>query len=231
MKEKRNIINLFNNIANKYDFLNHLLSLNFDKIWRKQAINLIKKDNFKYILDVACGTGDFAFLAYKNNASRVIGIDISENMLEIAKRKAAKQNISKKIVSFDTGDCENLKFNNETFSAVTVSFGVRNFENLDSGLKEIYRVLDYKGQVIILEFSQPKIFPMKQLYGFYFKNILPSIGGLISGNKYAYKYLPNSVFAFPQGNDFINIMERIGFSNVKQKRLSFGIATVYVGEK
>lgn len=231
MSKKQNIRTLFNNIANRYDFLNHLLSLNIDKLWRKKAISFIKPNNKEYVLDAASGTGDFAFMEYKYGVKKVLGIDISENMLDIARQKAEKNNIPKESVDFVVGDSENLSFENNTFTAATVAFGVRNFENLKQGLKEIYRVLNENGQVIILEFSQPDKFPVKQLYGFYFKYILPNIGGLISGNKPAYKYLHDSVFAFPQSHDFLNIMNEAGFKNTWQKRVSFGIATIYVGEK
>lgn len=230
MAKKENIKKLFNNIAPKYDFLNHLLSFNMDKIWRRKAIKYIKKQNLERVLDIACGTGDFSFLAVKHGAKELIGVDISENMFAIAIDKARKKGISDK-VSFRYGDSEQLEFPDGCFSAVIVAFGVRNFENLSLGLSEMYRVLRSGGQVVILEFSRPDIFPMKQLYGFYFKNILPRLGGAISGDKSAYEYLPNSVLFFPQGEEFLELMSCVGFTDLSQKRLTFGISTIYVGAK
>jgi demethylmenaquinone methyltransferase/2-methoxy-6-polyprenyl-1,4-benzoquinol methylase len=230
MAKKENIRRLFNNIAPKYDFLNHLLSFNIDKIWRCKAIKYIKKQNLERVLDIACGTGDFSFLAVKHGAKELIGVDISENMFNIATEKATKKGVSGK-VSFRYGDSEQLEFPDGYFSAVIVAFGVRNFENLSLGLSEMYRVLRSGGQVVILEFSRPDIFPMKQLYGFYFKNILPRLGGAISGDKSAYEYLPNSVLFFPQGEEFLELMSCVGFTDLSQKRLTFGISTIYVGAK
>ncbi len=230
MAKKENIKKLFNNIAPKYDFLNHLLSFNMDKIWRRKAIKYIKKQNLERVLDIACGTGDFSFLAVKHGAKELIGVDISGNMFAIAIDKARKKGISDK-VSFRYGDSEQLEFPDGYFSAVIVAFGVRNFENLSLGLSEMYRVLRSGGQVIILEFSRPSIFPMKQLYGFYFKNILPRLGGAVSGNKSAYEYLPNSVSSFPQGEEFLELMACAGFADLVQYRITFGISTIYVGAK
>ncbi len=230
MVKKENVQNLFNDIAPKYDLLNHLLSFNIDKLWRRKAIKLIKRQNYERVLDVACGTGDFAFLAVKYGMKEVIGVDISENMFAIAEEKALKNGLSDK-VSFRYGDSEKLDFSDGYFSAETVAFGVRNFENLELGLSEMYRTLCSGGQAVILEFSKPKSFPMKQLYGFYFKYILPRLGGVISGNQEAYQYLPDSVFRFPEGETFLEIMSKVGFINLKQYRLTFGIATIYVGEK
>jgi demethylmenaquinone methyltransferase/2-methoxy-6-polyprenyl-1,4-benzoquinol methylase len=230
MAKKENIKKLFNNIAPKYDFLNHLLSFNIDKIWRRKAIKCIKKQNLERVLDIACGTGDFSFLALEYGAKELVGVDISENMFAIAIDKARKKGISDK-VSFRYGDSEQLEFPDGCFSAVIVAFGVRNFENLSLGLSEMYRVLRSGGQVVILEFSRPDIFPMKQLYGFYFKNILPRLGGAISGDKSAYEYLPNSVLFFPQGEEFLELMSCVGFTDLSQKRLTFGISTIYVGAK
>ena len=160
----------------------------------------------------------------------MIGADISENMLAVAREKAKKRGLADRL-DFQYGDSENLSFETDTFDAVTVAFGVRNFEHLELGLTEMCRVLNPGGKVVILEFSTPEHFPMKQLYNFYFKNILPFVGGLISGDRKAYEYLPASVFAFPQGEEFLNIMRNAGFSNVSQRRLSFGIASLYIGKK
>lgn len=182
------------------------------------------------VLDIACGTGDFSIEALKHGVKRVIGADISENMLAVAREKAKKRGLADRL-DFQYGDSENLSFETDTFDAVTVAFGVRNFEHLELGLTEMCRVLNPGGKVVILEFSTPEHFPMKQLYNFYFKNILPFVGGLISGDRKAYEYLPASVFAFPQGEEFLNIMRNAGFSNVSQRRLSFGIASLYIGKK
>lgn len=182
------------------------------------------------VLDVACGTGDFSMEALKHGVKKVIGADISENMLTVAREKAKERKLTEQL-DFRYGDSENLEFPDNTFDAVTVAFGVRNFEHLEKGLTEMYRVLKPGGKVVILEFSTPERFPMKQLYRFYFKRVLPWIGGIVSGNRKAYEYLPTSVFAFPQGEAFLKIMRSCGYRQVSQCRLTFGIASLYVGEK
>ncbi len=230
MAKKEKVQEMFNGIAPKYDLLNHLLSLGIDKNWRKKAMKIVETGPKNLVLDVACGTGDFSIEALKHGVKRVIGVDISENMLTVAREKAIARKLSDRL-DFQSGDSENLSFATDTFDAVTVAFGVRNFEHLELGLKEMCRVLKPGGKVVILEFSTPMHFPMKQIYSFYFKWILPVIGGMISGNRKAYEYLPASVFAFPQGEDFLNIMRGAGYSNVAQRRLTFGIASLYIGEK
>ncbi|MDR0233138.1 MAG: bifunctional demethylmenaquinone methyltransferase/2-methoxy-6-polyprenyl-1,4-benzoquinol methylase UbiE [Dysgonamonadaceae bacterium] len=230
MAEKEKVRELFDDIAPTYDKLNHLLSLNIDKIWRKKAIKQLNKEKVKKLLDVACGTGDFAIMACKNGIPKIVGIDISDNMLDVGNKKIAALGMQEKI-HLQQGDSENICFEEETFDAVTVAFGVRNFEHLDKGLKEMNRVLKKGGKVVILEFSMPSSFPMKQLYSFYFKYILPTIGGLISKNKQAYQYLPDSVSKFPQGNNFLQIMQECGFHDVVCKKLTFGIASIYTGVK
>jgi demethylmenaquinone methyltransferase/2-methoxy-6-polyprenyl-1,4-benzoquinol methylase len=230
MAKKEQVRELFNYIAPTYDCLNHLLSFNIDKIWRKKAIKQLDKVKVQKLLDVACGTGDFAITASKNGIPLIYGIDISDNMLEIGRKKVAALGLSKKI-RLQQGDSENIDFDDETFDAVTVAFGVRNFEHLEKGLKEMNRVLKKDGQVLILEFSMPNVFPMKQIYSFYFRWILPTIGGIISKNKQAYQYLPDSVSQFPQGNDFLQIMHQCGFRALACKKLSFGVASVYTGYK
>lgn len=230
MAKKETVRELFDDIAPTYDKLNHLLSFNIDKIWRKKAIRQLDTKKVKMLLDVACGTGDFAIMAGKNGISKIYGIDISDNMLHVGNEKIATLGMQKKI-QLQQGDSENIGFKDETFDAVTVAFGVRNFEHLDKGLKEMNRVLKTNGKAVILEFSMPNSFPMKQLYSFYFKCILPAIGGLVSKNKQAYQYLPNSVTKFPQGNDFLQIMQGCGFRNVACKKLTFGIASIYTGIK
>ena len=175
-------------------------------------------------------TGDFSIAAHRAGVKQVTGIDISENMVEIGKKKVGDLHLADAI-ELKTGDCEHMEFATGMFDVVTVAFGVRNFEHLELGLQEMYRVLKTGGKVIILEFSMPEHFPMKQLYNFYFRYILPFVGGVISGNRKAYEYLPASVFAFPQGKNFLDIMRGAGYSNVSQQRLTFGIASLYVGEK
>ncbi|MFI5219992.1 MAG: bifunctional demethylmenaquinone methyltransferase/2-methoxy-6-polyprenyl-1,4-benzoquinol methylase UbiE, partial [Bacteroidia bacterium] len=212
--KKVQVRNMFDGIAHQYDFLNHLFSLGIDKRWRKKAVKFLKHEYPKTILDVATGTADFAIEALTLNPQQVTGIDISEKMLEKGKIKIVKKKFENKIKLF-IGDCENLSFADQSFDAVTVGFGVRNFENLEKGLSEIYRVLKKNGTLIILEFSTPQSFPIKQLYHFYFLNILPFFGRIISGHQNAYHYLPKSVKEFPAGKNFINKLTEAGFVNNK----------------
>lgn len=230
MAKKERVQEMFNGIAPKYDLLNHLLSMGIDKRWRKKAMKVVGAGCKDIVLDVACGTGDFSMEALKHGVKKVIGADISENMLTVAREKVKERKLTEQL-DFRYGDSENLEFPDNTFDAVTVAFGVRNFEHLEKGLTEMYRVLKPGGKVVILEFSTPERFPMKQLYRFYFKRVLPWIGGIVSGNRKAYEYLPASVFAFPQGEAFLKIMRSCGYRQVTQCRLTFGIASLYVGEK
>lgn len=230
MAKKEVVKEIFNDIAPKYDLLNHFLSLNIDKIWRKKAMKCISEEEKGMLLDVACGTGDFSIAACRAGVRKVTGIDISENMVEVGRKKISGMGLQERIV-LQSGDSERMDFPDNHFDIVTVAFGVRNFEHLELGLKEMQRVLKPGGKVIILEFSMPERFPMKQLYTFYFRYILPVVGGIISGNKGAYSYLPESVMKFPQGSVFLNIMKTCGFSSSTQRRLSFGIASIYVGKK
>lgn len=230
-QKKLQVAQMFNNIAHKYDFLNHFLSLNIDKIWRKKAINKLKSQNPKKILDIATGTGDLAIQCNKIiKPDHIIGIDISTGMLEVGTKKIEKKNLQDKI-QLQEGDSENLKFEDSTFDAATVAFGVRNFENLEKGLSEINRVLKPKGQFVVLEFSKPEKFPVKQAYNFYFKNILPFLGKIFSKDNSAYTYLPESVDNFPYGKKFVGKLEKAGFENITYQKLSFGIAAVYTGTK
>ena len=206
--KKEQIAAMFNSISGKYDFLNHFLSLGIDILWRKRAVRLLKKHQPKLILDIATGTGDFAIEALSLNPEKIIGVDISEGMLSVGREKLIKKNLTDKI-ELISGDSEFLPFEDNLFDAVIVSFGVRNFENLEKGLSDMLRVLKPGGKVVILEFSKPKSFPFKQLYKFYFQWILPKIGKLISKNHAAYTYLPDSVQAFPDGDDFLNILNKI----------------------
>ena len=228
--KKEQVARMFNNISRRYDFLNHFLSLGIDRRWRKTAIRLLSPYEPKAILDVATGTGDFAIQALTLNPAKVTGIDISEGMLAIGRKKLEKYRLSGKIELL-AGDSENLQFAGNTFDAVTVGFGVRNFEDLEKGLGEIYRVLKPKGVLVVLEFSHPKKFPMRQLYNFYFKNILPGLGRLISNDKSAYTYLPESVEAFPDGTDFENILKKVGFKETACRPLTFGISSIYTARK
>ncbi|MCH7413439.1 bifunctional demethylmenaquinone methyltransferase/2-methoxy-6-polyprenyl-1,4-benzoquinol methylase UbiE [Belliella sp. R4-6] len=228
--KKEQVAEMFNNISKKYDFLNHLLSLGIDIVWRKKAIKMLRADQPKLILDIATGTGDFAIEALALNPDKIIGVDISAGMLEEGKKKMKKRKLDH-IIDMQMGDSEKLLFEDNKFDAVIVSFGVRNFENLEKGLADMYRVLRPGGKTVIVEFSKPKRFPMKQGYNFYFKYILPQIGKLVSKDNSAYTYLPESVQAFPDGVDFLNVLENVGFKNTKCRPLTFGISSIYIGEK
>jgi demethylmenaquinone methyltransferase/2-methoxy-6-polyprenyl-1,4-benzoquinol methylase len=228
--KKEQMAKMFNNISHRYDFLNHFLSLGIDKIWRKRAISYLKPLHPQYILDVATGTGDFAIQALSLNPEKVTGVDISEGMLNMGRKKLDKLHLSHKI-ELIKGDSENLLFPDNTFDAATVGFGVRNFEDLERGLAEIRRVLKPGAMLVVLEFSRPRTFPMRQLYNFYFKNILPGLGRLISSDKSAYTYLPESVEVFPDGTDFENILKKVGFKETACKPLTFGISSIYTGLK
>lgn len=221
---------MFDNIAKRYDFLNHLLSLGIDKMWRKKAIQLLTYDKPKSVLDIATGTADFAIAALKLKPERIVGVDISEKMLNIGRKKILKLELENKI-SLLKCSSEKLPFNDNTFEAATVAFGVRNFENLNQGLKEIYRVLMPDGNIVVLEFAHPKTFPVKQLYTFYSKTILPLAGRLISKDKAAYTYLPASIDKFPSGHKFLEELSKAGFKDTFYKKLSFGIVNIYKAKK
>jgi demethylmenaquinone methyltransferase/2-methoxy-6-polyprenyl-1,4-benzoquinol methylase len=224
--KKQQVAKMFDSISHRYDFLNHLLSLGIDKGWRKKAVNLLKPLQPKILLDVATGTGDFAIQALALNPDKIIGIDISEGMLEMGRKKLGRLKVEDKI-ELRTGDSENLVFEGNKFDAVTVAFGVRNFENLEKGLMEIHRVMRPGAMLVILEFSRPRQFPFRQIYNFYFKTILPKIGRLISKDKSAYTYLPESVEAFPDGDAFQNILKKIGFKDTTCRPLTFGVSSIY----
>jgi demethylmenaquinone methyltransferase/2-methoxy-6-polyprenyl-1,4-benzoquinol methylase len=228
--KKEQVATMFNNISKKYDFLNHFLSLGIDILWRKKAIKLLQESQPKQILDIATGTGDFAIEALKLNPKKVTGIDISEGMLSVGKEKIKKKGLQD-LIELKLGDSENLEFHSNTFDAYTAAFGVRNFENLEKGLTEMLRVLKPGGTSIILEFSKPTAFPVKQLYNFYFNYMLPGIGKLVSKDSSAYTYLPESVEAFPDGNKFVSILAKVGYKDIKEIRLMFGIASIYKSNK
>jgi demethylmenaquinone methyltransferase/2-methoxy-6-polyprenyl-1,4-benzoquinol methylase len=229
--KKEQVADMFNNISKTYDFLNHFLSLGIDIIWRKKAINQLRKDQPKLILDVATGTGDFAFEALKTlKPDKIIGVDISRGMLNIADQKIVDRQLAGQF-EVKLGDSEKLQFEDNKFDAVTVAYGVRNFENLELGLADMLRVLKFGGKAVVLEFSKPKNFPIKQLYNFYFNYITPSIGKIFSKDARAYTYLPESVAAFPDGDAFITLMHKVGFKNTKCIPLAFGICSIYTGIK
>jgi demethylmenaquinone methyltransferase/2-methoxy-6-polyprenyl-1,4-benzoquinol methylase len=228
--KKEEVAEMFNNISKRYDFLNHFLSLGIDKIWRKKAIKELKDVSPERILDLATGTGDFAIASLKLNPKEVIGMDISEGMLEVGRQKMIKNKFDG-IIQMKYGDSENLPFEDNYFDALTVGFGVRNYENLNKGLSEMLRVVRTGGKLVILEFSKPKRFPIKQYFAFHSRYIIPFFGKRISKDEKAYAYLPESVAAFPEGEEFENILKELGYNNVKSRLLAGGIATIYSGTK
>lgn len=231
LAKKEQVADMFNNIAYRYDFLNRFLSVGIDVGWRKTAIKELKKLAPKKILDVATGTADVALLTQEIlNPEQIIGIDISEGMLNFGREKIKARGLEN-IIQLHTGDSENIRFENDYFDAITVAFGVRNFQDLSKGLKEMHRVLKPGGKAVILEFSKPSSAGFKQLYQFYMNYITPSVGKVFSKNKDAYQYLNDSVQAFPEGNQFLNILNEAGFTQTYLKKLSFGICTIYCGSK
>lgn len=226
--KKEQVMQMFDNIAHRYDFLNRFLSLGIDKGWRRKAIKMLSVHNPKRILDVATGTGDFAIATLKLDPEEVIGVDISEGMLEIGRKKLAEKGIDN--IKLESGDSENLHYADASFDAVIVAFGVRNFENLEKGLLEIKRVLKPGGTAMILEFSKPKgLFGV--IFSVYNKTLLPLWGKIFSGDNAAYTYLPESVKAFPEGDEFKGIMKRLEYNKVEDRRLTFGICSIYTGLK
>jgi len=229
--KKEQVSRMFNRIAPYYDFLNRLLSLGIDQSWRKKAIAQLNPTNHKTILDVATGTADVAIMMAKRlKPTRIIGMDISNQMLDIGRKKLKDKSLEQ-IISLEEGDSENLSYESNTFDAVTVAFGVRNFENLEAGLKEIRRVIRPGGKVVVLEFSMPRVFPFRQLYHFYFRRILPVIGRITSKDPKAYQYLYESVQSFPDGKAFEEILSKTGFNSTTCIPLTFGICSIYTGEK
>lgn len=228
--KKEQIAAMFNSIAPKYDFLNHTLSFGIDKLWRRKAIRLISGSSPESILDVATGTGDFAVAALKTGARKITGIDISREMIGVGQEKIRKLRLEDKITLM-TGDSEEINFPDQSFDAATVAFGVRNFENLSRGLDELFRVLKQGGTLCVLEFSNPRNPVVRFGYRFYSKNLMPWFGRIISGDNSAYTYLPESVEEFPDGEKFITFMRESGFAQITEYRLTFGIATIYIGKK
>lgn len=227
--KKSEVEDMFDNIAPKYDLLNHVLSMQIDKIWRKKLVNWMNKDNPQEVLDVATGTGDLAISIENGTKAKVVGLDLSQQMLNVGIIKIKKLNLDGRI-SMQKGDAENLPFEDGRFDAVSVAFGVRNFENLRKGLSELRRVVKDGKSVFILEFSKVEGF-LGPFYMFYFKNILPMIGRLVSKDNRAYTYLPDSVNAFPFGEKMKTILLETGFKHVEYKKLSLGIATIYKATK
>ena len=220
---------MFDHIAPKYDRLNQILSLGIHHSWRRKAVDELVKIKPAYLLDLATGTGDFAVASLRANPVKITAADISEGMMSLGRKKIANAGLENKI-SFVRGDAEQLPFETSCFDAITIAFGVRNFQNLEAGLTDMLRVLKPGGTVVILEFSKPQGW-FKPFYGFYFKFILPLVGRLVSRDTAAYTYLPASVNAFPQGEEFMSRMRACGYSAVSQNRLTFGVATIYTGKK
>lgn len=227
VSKKGQVAEMFNDIAGKYDFLNHFLSMGIDKGWRKKAIRIIAAGAPKRILDVATGTGDLAITANKYlPEANITGVDISEGMLSVGHKKLNDLRLTDRI-QLQLADSEAMPFGDQQFDAVMCAYGVRNFENLEQGLREMHRVLSPGGRFAILEFSKPKKFPVAQLYQFYFSAILPTIGKIVSRHSKAYTYLPESVAAFPEGEEFCSLLKKCGFKDVKARPLTFGITTLY----
>lgn len=230
-KKSEQVEEMFDNIAPAYDKLNHTLSMGIDRNWRKKAINMLRPFRPRRIMDVATGTGDFAILACRElQPDTLTGTDISEGMMEVGREKVKQAHLSDKI-SFVREDCTCLSFADGSFDAVTVAFGVRNFEDLDKGISEMCRVLSPGGHLVILELSTPDRFPMKQLFTVYSRIVIPLLGKCISKDNSAYTYLPESIHAFPQGEVMQEVIRKAGFSEVSFKRLTFGICTLYMARK
>lgn len=228
--KKDQVATMFNNISKNYDDLNRVISFGIDISWRKKVVQIVSKNNPQQILDIATGTGDLALMMSTLGSEKIIGLDISEGMLAVGKEKISKAQLNDKI-EMVVGDSEDIPYADNTFDAITVSFGVRNFANLDKGLSEIRRVLKPKGTLVVLETSNPTKFPFKQGYKFYTSFILPVIGKLFSKDKIAYSYLSESANFFPFGEAFNNILKKNGFINITHTPVTFGVATIYSASK
>ncbi|MFC0875079.1 bifunctional demethylmenaquinone methyltransferase/2-methoxy-6-polyprenyl-1,4-benzoquinol methylase UbiE [Saccharicrinis sp. FJH2] len=228
--KKEEVASMFDNISKKYDFLNIFLSFGIDRLWRKRVIRTLRPVQPEQVLDIATGTGDLAFQLAKITSEKVTGADISEGMLAVAREKMEKRNLNC-AMEFITGDAENLPFKDNTFDVVTVGFGIRNFQDPLAGLKDMTRVVRKGGTIAVLEFSKPTVFPVKQLYRFYSFHLIPFFGRFVSGDNRAYTYLPESVDAFPEGEGFLNLMKNAGLKDRRQRKLTFGIASLYTGVK
>jgi len=223
---KEQVTRMFDNISGNYDFMNRLMTFGIDVKWRKKVVKMVAETKPRKILDIATGTGDFAIMLADIKPEKIVGLDISQGMLEVGKKKVAEKGLDN-LIEMVLGDSENLPFEDNSFDAVTVGFGVRNFENLDKGLSEINRVLRPGGIFVVLETSQPEKFPFKQGYKFYSKYIIPFLGRLFSKDKNAYEYLPESAEAFPYGQAFNNILKKNQFTSVQNYPLMFGAASIY----
>ena len=230
LSKKAQVADMFNNIAARYDFLNHFLSMGIDRGWRKKAIAEVGAIKPQNILDVATGTGDMAIAAAALLPKKITGVDIADGMLEVGRKKIAEKNLQQ-LITLQTGDSESMPFTNGEYDVVMCAYGVRNFEHLEKGLSEMNRVIRPGGKVVILEFSHPTGFPVKQIFKFYFKYILPTLGKMVSKHDTAYSYLPESVMAFPEGKKFCDILTQCGFKNAKARPLTFGITTLYTAFK
>lgn len=228
--KKEQVAQMFDNIANRYDFLNSLLSLGTHKGWRKKCVNLLKTKQPKVILDVATGTGDFAIECAKLDPEKIIGIDISDGMMQFGREKLKKLKLDS-LITLENGNAETVAFPDNTFDAIVVGFGVRNFQNLEIGLENLYRILKPGGQLVILEFAYPTNWFIKGLYNFYFSYITPLVGKIFSNDNRAYTYLTESVKAFPNNEKFVAILNKLKFKNTNFKGLSFGVAAIYYAEK
>lgn len=230
LEKKKQVEQMFDNISSNYDGLNRVISFGIDQKWRRKLIDMVKKTQPKYILDVATGTGDLAIALADSDAEKIIGLDISAGMLQVGKNKIHAKNLDQRIEMVQA-DSENLPYEDHTFDAITVAFGVRNFENLEKGLSEIYRVLSPGGIFVILETSVPTKFPFKQGYKVYSNYVLPTIGKLFSKDKSAYQYLSESASVFPYGEQFNNILRKIGFTDVENHPQTFGVSSIYSASK
>ena len=230
LNKKKQVEKMFDTISADYDSLNRVISFGIDVKWRKRVVSIVEKHHAKKVLDIATGTGDLAIALNETGASKIVGLDISEGMLAVGRKKIAEKKLSEKIEMVQ-GDSEALPFENDSFDAITVAFGVRNFENLEVGLEEIFRVLRPGGIFVVLETSVPTKFPFKQGYNFYIRNLLPLIGKLFSKDRDAYSYLSESAAAFPYGKNFNNILGNIGFNKVENQPQTLGVATIYTASK
>lgn len=228
--EKAYVRSLFDSIAYRYDLLNHLLSGGVDLYWRRRAVEHLMALRPRRILDVATGTADFAIAALRCEPERVVGVDIAEKMLAVGREKLKRRGLDGR-VTLETGEAERLQFPDGMFDAAIVAFGVRNFENLESGLGEMHRVVRPGGKIVVLEFSRPRAFPFREVYNLYFLSILPRIGEFISRHDEAYRYLPDTVMNFPDGRAFLSLLQRAGFRETAEDRLTLGVATVYTGTR
>lgn len=229
--KKEQVTRMFDEIAPKYDALNGLLSLGIDGYWRREALRALKPYEPQTILDVATGTGDFAILAHKIlKPKRIVGIDISEGMMTVGRDKVRQRGLQG-VITFDKQDCSSLSFGDNTFDAVTAAFGVRNFENIDKSFTEVLRVLKPGGVFLFIELTTPETTPMKEMYGLYTKYVMPKLSGTMATEQRAYEYLPESIAAFPQGREMMLILKKNGFTNIRLRRFTLGITTLYIAEK